>query len=64
MELTLSEQEAQVLRDLLHSVLLDVREEVYKTESYDLREQLKQREAVIRALLDRLSGLLGRPAPA
>ena len=31
-----------------------MREEVYKTESYDYREQLKRRKAALEAVLERL----------
>jgi hypothetical protein len=62
MELVLSEQEARVLSELLENALPDLREEVYKTESYDLREQLKQREAIVRSLLERLRHRLQQPA--
>ena len=54
MLLTLNDEERQVLADVLNELLPNLREEVYKTESYDYREQLKRREAVIKTLLGRL----------
>jgi len=35
--------------------LPNLREEVYKTENYDCREELKRREAVVKDLLARLA---------
>lgn len=63
MQLTVTEEEARVLTDLLNGLLPDLREEVYKTESYDLREQLKSHEIVAKAVLVRLGALLGQPRP-
>ncbi|HZU76308.1 MAG TPA: hypothetical protein VFA70_06055 [Dehalococcoidia bacterium] len=51
---TLSKTEAELLVELLGNNLRDLREEVYKTEDYDWRQALKQREATLRALLERL----------
>lgn len=63
MQLTVTEEEARILTDLLNGLLPDLREEVYKTESYDLREQLKSHEIVAKAVLVRLGALLGQPRP-
>lgn len=54
MELALSEEERTVLAEILQEALPNLREEVYRTESFDYREQLKQREAVVKDLLTRL----------
>jgi hypothetical protein len=55
MQLTLSEEEKHALVEILNEALPNLREEVYKTENYDYREQLKRREALLKELLARLS---------
>lgn len=55
MQVTLNEEERQTLLEVLNEVLPDLREEVYKTESFDYREQLKRRETLLKTLLARLS---------
>jgi hypothetical protein len=52
--LTLTTDEAAILADLLRNDLGSLREEVYKTEDYDWRNSLKQRESILRAILERL----------
>jgi len=54
MEISLTEEEARVLRAVLEMYLPQLREEVYKTERYELRETLKGGEAVIKALIEKL----------
>ncbi|HEV2388236.1 MAG TPA: hypothetical protein VGS20_13380 [Candidatus Acidoferrales bacterium] len=63
MQLTVTEEEARVLTDLLNGLLPVLREEFYKAESYDLREQLKSRQRVLKTVLVRLGALLGQPRP-
>jgi hypothetical protein len=63
MQLTVTHEEAQVLVDVLNGYLPELREQGYKTESFDLREQWKRRETVLKALLTRLGALLGQPRP-
>ena len=63
MQLTVTHEEAQVLVDVLNAYLPELREEVYKTESFDLREQWKRRETVLKAVMTRLGALLGQPRP-
>ena len=55
MNLTLTDDEARTLRDVLEQYLSNLREEVGKTERYEFREALKRDEASIKAMLDRLS---------
>lgn len=64
MQLTITQEEAQVLSDLLSSYLPELREEAYKTENFALRDQLKRREDVLHALFTRLGVLLGQPRPS
>jgi hypothetical protein len=63
MQLTVTHEEAEVLVDVLNAFMPQLREEGYKTESFDLREQWQRREIVLKALLTRLGALLGQPRP-
>ena len=58
MQLTLNDEEHQVLLEILREALPDLREEVYKTEDFDFRAHLKRRKETINTLL----GKLGVPA--
>jgi hypothetical protein len=57
MQLTLSEEEAAALREILASELSDLRVEIRRTDTHDVRERLRVRER----LLDRLLAELGAP---
>ena len=48
-----------MVADILESALGELRQEVYKAEVADYKASLKEREAVLRAVLQRLGG---RPA--
>lgn len=54
MQIALDEEEKLTLVEVLSELLPDLREEVYKTENYDYRQQLKRRETVVKELLTRL----------
>ena len=58
MQIALNDEEKQTLLEILNEALppeaSGLREEVYKTENYDYREELKRREAVVKDLLARL----------
>lgn len=54
MQIQLNEQERQALLEILEDALPNLSEEIYKTENFDYREQLKRRQAVVKALLERL----------
>lgn len=54
MELSLESGEVTLLRQLLEHDLGDLRMEIGKTENYDMRQDLKQREATLRALIEKL----------
>jgi hypothetical protein len=56
MELTLSDEEARVLRDLLADYLPQLKMEVARTEVIDMRHQLAER----REMCEWLLGLLDR----
>jgi hypothetical protein len=55
MQIALNDEERRVLLEVLNETLPDLREEVYKTESFDYRAQLKRREALLKSLLEHLS---------
>ena len=54
MQIILDEYENRVLRESIEDTLSNMREEVYKTESFDYREQLKRRKAALEAVRERL----------
>lgn len=54
MQLILQPEEAALLKRVLATYLSDLRAEVYKTENYDLRQDLKRDEAALKAILARL----------
>jgi hypothetical protein len=54
MDLTLQTDEATLVRRVLANYLSDLRAEVYKTENYELRQELKADEAVIKSIIERL----------
>ena len=55
MQLTLNDEEQQVLLEILREALPDLREEVYKTEDFDSRAHLKRRKETINTLLGKLA---------
>jgi len=56
MQLDLSADESAVLADVLNSALRDTREEVYKAEVAEYKQTLRQREAILTRLLERVGG--------
>ncbi len=54
MQLTLEPHEAEILRDVLSVYLSDLRAEIYKTESYEARQELHRREDVLKAIIEKL----------
>jgi len=57
MQLPLTSEEAEVLEELLTSALGDLREQVYKAEVAEYKAVLKQREAIVAGLLERVRAL-------
>ncbi len=57
MQIALNDEERRVLLEVLNETLPDLREEVYKTENFDYRAQLKRREVLLKSLLERLSAV-------
>jgi hypothetical protein len=64
MDLTLQPDEAQLLHQILTITLGNLRMEIAGTDAYDLRQQLKQDEVVIKALITQLeqASLWSKPA--
>jgi len=56
MQVNLNEGEVSALLTALDSYLPDLREEIGKTDDYDLREQLKAQEATLTGLIAKLGG--------
>jgi hypothetical protein len=54
MPLTLEPKEVALLERVLTNDLADLREEIYKTENYDLRMALHEDERIMKSLLERL----------
>ena len=54
MEFTLQPTEAALIKRVLTNYLSDLRMEIGKTEDYQLRQELKQDEDTIKALIARL----------
>lgn len=52
--LQLDEEERAVLTTALQEALHNLREEVYKTENFEVRQALKRRESLLSRLVSRL----------
>jgi hypothetical protein len=50
-QLNLTEDDSLLLQDLLERAMAELREEVYKTDTFDYREALRSREAHLAAML-------------
>jgi hypothetical protein len=51
MQVELTDAEQELLANLLDNALRDLKEEIYHTETYDYKEQLKAREGLMAGLL-------------
>jgi hypothetical protein len=60
-QITLTQEEAAVLRGVLNSYLSDLRMEIANTDSMQFRENLKREEVFLKKLLQQLDAEL--PAP-
>jgi hypothetical protein len=54
-QLEMRPTEAQVLEEILRRALGDIREEIYKAEVADYKAVLREREAIVQSLLERLT---------
>jgi hypothetical protein len=55
MDLQITEDERTLLADLVDDAISSIRDEIHHTETYQIRDQLKQREAVLDGLQQKLS---------
>jgi hypothetical protein len=55
MMLELKDEEIDLLRDLAESAYGDLREEIYKTEATDYKAHLRKREALLEAIVRKLT---------
>lgn len=58
MQVKLEQNEVTALVDALNYYIPQLREEIGKTESYDMRESLKAEEAALNAVLSKIGGSL------
>ena len=58
MELMLTEPEVRLLAEILETDLKDLLMEIARTDNRAMREGLKEREARLQGILDRLGGIL------
>jgi hypothetical protein len=63
MQLEVSAGELDVLEDALSTELGGLREQIYKTEVAEYKTGLKEREAYVTALLNRVRALKAHPTP-
>ena len=57
MELILDTAETDLLLNVLNRSVADLREEIGKTENYDMRQDLKAREVTLKGMIQRLAGV-------
>jgi hypothetical protein len=60
-QITLTQEEAATLREVLSSYVSDLRMEIADTDSMQFREDLKHREALLNKLLQQLDAQLAAP---
>ena len=56
MQVNLEQNELTALVDALNYYIPQLREEIGKTENYDMRESLKAEEAALKAVLSKIGG--------
>ena len=57
MQLILDTAETDLLLNVLNRFVADLREEIGKTENYDMRQDLKAREVTLKGMIQRLAGV-------
>jgi len=55
-DMKLSNEEAEELKDVLTSYVSDLRMEIADTDNYEFRETLKKKEKFLKDVISRLSG--------
>jgi hypothetical protein len=61
MDLHLTDDDTALLREVLDSAFRDLRFEIADTDNHEYKNDLKQREARLRALLDQVGGPIPQP---
>ena len=64
MVIEVEERERQLLLSLLDELLGDLRDEIYRAESHEFKEQLKAKKEVVKALIRQLRPGVAVPAGA
>ena len=64
MRLELSPEESTLIRSILESFYADLREEIYKTERFEYKEELRRQEKLVKGLIQRMTELAEPAAPA
>jgi hypothetical protein len=64
MRIEVSEEERQLLLSLLDELLGDLRDEIYRAESHQFKEQLRAKKEVVKRLLGQLRPEAAVPAGA
>jgi hypothetical protein len=54
MHMTLTDHETDVLRDLLHDYLPDLRREVARTDQHEMRHLYEERQDLVERLIEKL----------
>lgn len=54
MQLDLTDQEGELLLKIVNQYYSDLREEIYKTEAYQIKGELKEEEVLVKSLLEKL----------
>jgi hypothetical protein len=58
-ELKLSDEEAQVLKELLVKKVTDLDVEIHRTDGIDFKEQLRHRRLLLKKICDQIPGSSG-----
>lgn len=54
MNIELTEQEKDLLTDIVEQYFSSLREEIHKTEEYEFKARLKEEEAMVKKILEKL----------
>lgn len=54
MDISLTDRERDLLERIVEDYYSTLREEIYKTEAYQIKEELKSEESAIKVLLEKL----------
>jgi hypothetical protein len=60
-QITLTQDEATILREALNSYVSNLRMEIAKTDSWEFRQNLRREEALLKKLLEQLDAELTSP---